>query len=343
MQLTKIAKKNLLVKGILLFSNKILLLLLIVLSYPAQVLPTTNQYTSVLNEIDVVDHLNKMHQAIIKKNYVMVFTNFVVGSSNTSFQYRHATINNKQFAKLLYLEGSQKEIFQKEDIVSYYQQDSPPFSINSPRIIEVFPKVVFNDFEKLNKYYDFIPMGQERIANRMAQLIHIMPKDKDRNNYMIWLDEDLFIPLQIDLYSPEYALIEQFKIVSLLPLTQNQLIFETTNNTKNSPVLNVFDKTSSLSNKWRLTWLPAGFSEKSHLQIDYKKTGIDTRFYSDGVFSFTVNISEDPLMMKPYSLRSSNKIMYITHFFNKEIAIIGDLPLDTIKKIAKHIKFETSS
>lgn len=338
MQLTKLVKENLSVKGIL-FS----ILLLVFLSYPAQVLPTTNQYTNVLNKVDVVDRLNKMHQAIIKKNYVMIFTGFFGGNLNASFEYRHAVFNNKQFAKLLYLEGSRKEIFQKEDIVSYYQQDTAPFSINSPRIIESFPKVVFNDFGKLSKYYDFIPMGQERIANRTAQLIHIVPKNKDRNNYMIWLDDDSFIPLRIDLCSPKQALIEQFKIVSLSRLRQNQLISEMTNSIQKPPVLNIFGKTSSLSNKWQLTWLPAGFSEKSHLLINYKKTDVDTRFYSDGVFSFTVNISEAPLMIKSYSLRSSNKIMYITHFLNKEIAVIGDLPLDTIKKIAKRIKFETSS
>lgn len=56
------SQKNSLVRGILLS-----MLSLIFLSYPAQVLSTTNQSTNILNEIDVVDHLNKIHRAIVKK------------------------------------------------------------------------------------------------------------------------------------------------------------------------------------------------------------------------------------------------------------------------------------
>lgn len=114
-----------------------------------------------------------------------MFTHFIVGSSNTAFEYRHAAINNKQFAKLLDLEGSRKD--------------------------------------------------------------------------------------RIDLCRPGMALVKQFKVVSLSRLRQNQLISEIINSTTKLPVLNIFDKTRVLSNKWQLTWLPSGFLEKSHLPIDYKK------------------------------------------------------------------------
>lgn len=337
------------VRTLILFLIKVIpclfVLCVLIYAYGVQAAPLKNNVSYRSNDVNTLSYLHQMHQAVVNKNYTIVFINAGAGKHNTAFAYHHVVITNQPFAKLLYLEGTSKEIVLKADSVNYYQQDHDSFSIKSERIIEAFPDIVFNNFDKLNQYYDYIALGKGRVANRHAQVIRIMPKDKDRYNYLIWVDESSFLPLRIDLFDNRHQLLKQFKIVSLLLLTQSQSIplLDSIKSTQNYPLLAIPDKVSSLSNQWQLNWLPSGFVERSHSRLDFKKTDIDTRLYSDGVFSFAVTVSENPLIMKSYSLQSDNQIIYFTQLFGKEITIIGDLPLDTIKKIAKHITIKTSS
>lgn len=287
--------------------------------------------------------LTKMHNVITTQNYRVVFVRSVGNKLNVAFEYTHAQINNKPYAKLLYLEGPAKQIILNENTTSYYQQGNDPFAIKSNRIIEAFPSILFNDFTKLNSLYDYISIGKGRVADRSVQLIRVLPKDKDRNNYLLWLDEKTFMPLRIDLYDIHNRLIEQFKVVSLTPFTSLQTFLTDIRKVKHYPILALSDKTSPLSDQWKVNWVPNGFLQKTHSQIENELTDIDTRLYSDGVFAFTVTLSNHPLTMKSYSLQSGNQIIYVTHSLNKEITIIGDLPLETIKKIAEHIEINASS
>lgn len=342
MQHNKLAKNGWV--NMALFSKKLFFIILAVffsyysnLAFSAPIQPKLSPR---FNDESNVISLNKMRDAIINKNYRVVFINSVSDRLNIAFEYTHALINNQPYAKLLYLEGPPKQIILNDNVISYYQQDYDPFSIKSHRIIEAFPNILFNDFEKLNALYDYVSMGKGRVANRPAQLIRILPKDKDRNNYILWLDEKSFMPLRIDLYDINHRLLEQFKVVSITPLTSLRPFLDEIKKVKNYPILAASYKDSPLSNHWKVNWVPNGFMEKAHSQINAIDTEIDTRLYSDGVFSFTVTISDNPLTIKSYSLQSGNQIIYVTHFVNKEVTIIGDLPLETIKKIAEHIEIK---
>lgn len=287
--------------------------------------------------------LNTMHKAVTHTNYQMIFTSSVNGKLHVAYQYSHAFYDKKAYAKLIYLEGPNKEIVLNKDKVSYYQQDFDPFSIKSSRITEAFPSILFNDFNYLNNWYDYIFMGEGRTANRQAQLIRILPKEKDRYNYVLWLDKKTCMPLRIDLYDLNNRLIEQFKVVFLMPLSSAATFINEVKKAQDYPVLVAPDKTNPHTSDWKMKWLPKGFTEKSHTHIVYEKEKSDTRLYSDGVFSFTVILSNKPERLTTYRLQSGNQVIYVTHIFDKKITIIGDLPFKTIKKISEHIQIHPPS
>jgi sigma-E factor negative regulatory protein RseB len=316
--------------------NRVVGILSIFLLYFSYAIPVFAEVEHGSN-LDSIKRLNSMSKAVKQKNYEIIFVNTSTDSSaNPSFQYIHVNQNGKIYAQLLSLEGIIREIILKDNQVSYKQQDRASFTMNSSRIVEVFPDIVFNDFKLLSQYYDYYPVGKARIANRRAQLIRILAKDRDRNSYVLWLDDDTSIPLRIDLYNDKNILLQQFKVIKLTPLTHTQSFLNDLQPQDNYPVLISQDKITDTSD-FELSYIPAGFVQQSQSHIDYRHAEISSQLYSDGVFSFSVNVSKAHKKVKTYSLQKGSQIIFTTGINNNEVTIIGDLPLETIKRIVKNI------
>ncbi|WP_392565707.1 MucB/RseB C-terminal domain-containing protein [Utexia brackfieldae] len=295
------------------------------------------------NQPDTVQILNSMRDAVIKKDYEFSFLNTVEDKLVGTFKYRHIVADDKTYAQLIKLEGLAKEIIQKDNVISYYQQDHASFSMNSFRMVDAFPDVIFNDFNKLNQYYDYFFIGNARVANRSCQLIRILAKDKNRYSYILWLDDETRIPLRIDLYDLNNGLLAQFKVVDFSPsLNEKNLFLAYLNKSQINPLVVGSEQPNTLDDQWQLNWIPSGFTQRSHSQIDFNEHGISSRLYSDGVFSFTVNVSENTVPTKSYSLQKGEQTIFVTQLKDKEIMIIGNLPLTTITKIAQDIEVKTS-
>ena len=140
---------------------------------------------------EALNLLNKMSKAVQTSDYQMHFVSQDREQFTITFEYNHLGAVKKENinAQLLYLEGPEKEIILHNDTTSYFQPDSPSFSIASSRISEAFPDVVYNDFNSLASIYDFILLGKTRTANRSVQLVKVIAKDRDRYSYVIWIED----------------------------------------------------------------------------------------------------------------------------------------------------------
>lgn len=281
--------------------------------------------------------LTDMQHAVLYDDYQIYF---VVDESTDDFytlRYRHLGEGSGNYAQLLYLEGSGKEIILYNNTVSYFQPESASFSFPTKRIIEVFPEVIYADFKKLSQYYDFVLLGKARVADRTSKLIRIIPKDKDRYNYVIWIDEKSHLPLRIDLLDLESNIIRQLKVVSV-DLNFDKQALKSGIESRDYPILFPSNSEKQTFNSWQVNWLPAGFTEKAAYNIDFEQSLIDTRLFSDGVFSFTVNVSEASSSENSNSVVSQGiKTIYSANIDKMNVVIIGNIPVDTIEKIARNI------
>lgn len=281
--------------------------------------------------------LEKMHQAVVNSNYEISFVSTKNGNLGETFKYRHINVDNQSFAQFSNLEGPAKEIILRNNIVSYFQLDNEPFSIHSARITEAFPDIIFNNFNELGQYYDFFVLGKARTSNRSSLLVRVIAKDKDRYSYIIWIDDHTFLPLRIDLFDLDNQLLEQFKVVDLSPLTQIDDFRKYIEEAAKPTLLAANRQTSTNDISWQLKWLPNGFIEHSYSTLDFKNTGIQTRLFSDGVFSFTVNLSDETKIKATNIMWQGNRVIYSSNILHKDVVIIGNLPLETIQQIAKNI------
>lgn len=293
---------------------------------------------STANE-SAISILNEMKKAVVNSDYEISFISQDTLDYPNSFHYKYIGSNGKNQANLLYLEGVSKEIILHDNMVSYFQTDRASFSIPAHHIMEVFPDVIYGNFDEITKYYDFVLLGKGRTANSSCKLIRIVPKDKDRYNYVIWIDEETHLPLKIDLLDLDSKIIHQTKVLALNLSFDKELVENYINN-KDYPTLLSVDKEDNEIDKWSPTWLPKGFKNTATYNINYENENIDTQLFSDGVFTFTINVSQQASDQSSYISKQGPRAVYSINLDNMNIVIVGDLPVDTIEKIAANIKLK---
>lgn len=296
-------------------------------------------FSASAEEVSPKQILEKMAQSVNSLNYEIAFVQ--TSSTNMdSFRYRHIKRDNKTYAQLVTLDGEQQEIIQRDNLVSYFQLGSRAFTLNSGSIVDALPSVIRSNFDKLSEHYDFIMMGENRVAGRFTDTIRIVPKDDFRYQYVVFIDEENGLLLRSDMLDREGKLLDQFRVVTLYIDDRLKGLTDYLNKVSMPPLLNETpNSVSSLS--WKADWLPSGFTKIRHSQDLFESEIIDSALFSDGLFTFTLYVTkaENPQPKQDQTWKQGEYTLYSEVIGDKEITFIGQLPIATAKRIVQEVKF----
>ncbi|WP_436876711.1 sigma-E factor regulatory protein RseB [Siccibacter turicensis] len=286
--------------------------------------------------------LQQMNAASQSLNYELAFIS-INKQGVESLRYRHAVLNNTPLAQLLQMDGPRREVVQRGSEISYFEPGLEPFTLTGEYIVDSLPSLAYTDFKRLASYYDFIPVGRNRIADRLCEVIRVVARDGTRYSYIAWLDSETHLPLRVDLLDRDGETLEQFRVIDF---TVNQQVESTMQNLAKAslpPLLSV-PASEQVNFNWAPTWLPQGFSEvsKSRRPLPGVELPIESRLYSDGLFSFSVNINRATSGSAEQTLRTGRRTVHTSVRNNAEITVVGELPPPTAKRIADSIKFKAS-
>ncbi|PJG84997.1 sigma-E factor regulatory protein RseB [Conservatibacter flavescens] len=274
-------------------------------------------------------------------NYDMTF--ITLGPIDTlSLRYRHVFDEDTVYAQLLNLDNSPQEIVQRGDIVSYFANNYPPFSIESNHIVDQLPNILRVNISDLTKHYEFIDLGRNRIANRVAQTIRIQPKDNFRYQYVVFIDEETQLLLRSDMLDRDGNLLEQFRVVNIQLNTEPQTF---TNYLAFAHLPPLVQHSAQVIDKnvinWTPSWLPQGFTQLKATREKINNQYIDSQLYTDGLFSFSLYVSDSPLPDNHETVwKQGSHTIYSETINKKEITLIGQIPLTTAKRIVQDIQFK---
>lgn len=295
-------------------------------------------------ETKPIDLLNAMTQAHKKTNYELRYVIFQ-NDDLESFQYRHIFQHDKEYGQLLRLDNADEEIILRDGVVSYLGYYFKPFSLKSTYILDNLPAVIYTDFNQLTGY-SFIPMGKARIANRIANVVKIVPSDNSRYQYTLWIDDENHLLLKSELLGRENHLLEQFKVVS--QFTGNDLLYAIpTIEAISTPPLAANLEPSKQNNSkisWQPAWLPEGFKlitqSKQSFETDLgNKISIESQLYSDGIFAFTLYVLPPEEGLEEQLLKQGKTTIFSHSSKERNIVVIGDIPQESARQIALSITF----
>lgn len=285
--------------------------------------------------------LKRMFQAENTLNYERSFVQ-ITPTDIESLCYRHARIDDISYAQLITLDGGRQEILQRGGLVAYFNSGFRPFTIRSSQIVESQPLPAHANFSLLGKYYDFVNIGRNRVANRVVQTVKILPKDNFRYQYVLFIDEESHLLLRSDLLDRNGQILEQFRVVKLHVGDELIKLAEHFQGFHFPPLVITDPETEStvIEQKWQAGWLPQGFQHVKSINEDYNNAVVESQIYSDGLFSFTLYVSQSRLPDKyENGWNQGVRTIYSETNNGKDITLIGELPLAVAKRIVQDIKF----
>ena len=192
--------------------------------------------------------------------------------------------------------------------------------------------------DNLKQHYLLKLGSEERIANKMTQILQIIPRDKHRYGYTFWLDKQSGLLLKCDLINNRGRVLEQqmYSNIELLPMAPVNQVDESKLASFKKVMLS--GKTDLNSENWLAEKIPAGFVLTRSVKTRQKHPTYHMVF-SDGMASVSVFITTAREKQKsPVGQSSMGPVNAYSSFKNDTyITAIGEVPVSTVRMIAQSI------
>lgn len=285
------------------------------------------------------DLLEKMALTVHSSNFDASFV-VVKGNAMEPYRWRHAQYQQIELEHLSLLNGAGLEIIRINDQVTYFEPQTPPYSINSRSISGPIPDALFHDISALETSYNFVLGGKGRIVDRPAQLIRIESKDNNKFNYWIWLDSQSSLVLKAAYVNQQGEIVEQLQLTNLV-FSEQPAADLVEMSKKQFPTPLPLQQVSTELGKWQIGWLPQGFnlikSDRHNLNLNNELA--DYFLFSDGLVEVSVFIQR-PLssMRRSTALTSGATTVFVHNAEGFDVSVVGNIPTAAAKNIAESVQ-----
>lgn len=311
--------------------------------------------TSVAQDRSPIEWLRAMGVAQQELNYTGTLSYFN-GDELTTLDYLHMVVDGEVHQQVTPLDGPSRK-FIREGLNASLELDRDDELVQMRDKIEAGGiSSTFNPrFDKLGETYSIKVGGTGRIANRSAVCISLSPKERDRYRIHLWIDKQTSILLRWDMrdHDNRPVSIWQFTEFELIEADSDRHSFAN----GSSPSVKL-DLQSNLVKKdheeeddvnWHLDWVPEGFelSGSSNQELAPGPESPRNVMYTDGMVAVSVFVEPAPKSHEGVAMESvSGSTVVVSHTIqdhtgrSKLITVVGDLPKQTIWRIARGVKFD---
>lgn len=282
---------------------------------------------------DWLDSMNLAHQTL---NFTIPMVHLEPNSAQT-YLFEHGVSDDRQVVYIAALSGPVRHSYRIDNVVTYMEPESRPYSINAGQIIGPSPAIFVGKTQHIVDNYSLTMIEKGRIAGRVTQLIRLKAKDKNRFNYILWLDVETKLLLRYDLFDLNNNLLEQVQAVGL---HLNERPSDNVEKLAAQPTSETVMIPSTAQDNWRLKWLPAGFEVKASDEHRVVSTAenVDYLMLSDGLTQVSVYIAKAQQAELPAKLQTNNGLS-VANFRRglTDITVVGRIPYETALKIAQSV------
>jgi sigma-E factor negative regulatory protein RseB len=297
--------------------------------------------------------LDMMNRGFLEASYDGIFSYFS-GDDLSTLRVVHTVTNGVQRERLVHLNGAPREIVRTGDEVECILQPGDEIlALESSIPAGPFARAFSRAFEGVSDHYTMSLHGSDRVANRQAIRLAVMPRDAQRYGFRLWLDQETGLLLRSELVDMKGTKLEIFQFATLKvggPISEKDL----------EPETGVGSHTSHLSLEssvpaetrrrvsWQADWVPDGFTMASW---DIRRTpstskSIDTLMYSDGLAAFSVFIEDMPENGANELVSRSGATVAVSEVVtggpkqgHHLVTVVGEIPTATAQRIAQSIRY----
>src|SRR4029079_11148611 len=140
---------------------------------------------------------------------------YQIGPRVESSRITHLYLDNREFAKLVNLDGPAREVVRNDGEVRCYYPDAKLVRVEPGTFRNVFPSLSAEQQQSLSRYYDFRVLGDARVGGRPVQVVVFDPRDGLRYGHRFWSDRATGLLLRASVLNERGEGIEQFSFSDL--------------------------------------------------------------------------------------------------------------------------------
>jgi sigma-E factor negative regulatory protein RseB len=295
-------------------------------------------------EDDASGWIARMNDAVEQLNYRGRYVH-VQGEEAETLYIVHAYDNGHVSERLLSLDGAGREIVRDGDIVRCILPDRETVLLESGRTPSPL-SVLSNYSDTVAANYSFQLHKTARIADRRTRIVSIMPRDKLRYGYRLWLDDETAMPLKSQLIDENDEIVEQVFFTDIeikIPIRPAEL--EPTINDEGFTLVSdrpLADPAASEPVSLTADDLPPGFSLSvaSRGSMAGSRYPVDHLVFSDGLATVSVFV-EDRKSSREIAAghsRLGTANAFSTSFQGRRVTAVGEVPQRTVESIARSLR-----
>ena len=301
---------------------------------------------SAANTQDAQSLLAKMSDSAQSLSYQGEFVYQQGGHLETlSVIHRAAEQSQPSSERILYLDGAPREVIRagNELFLSHHSGGVTRFQ-HGPLVpmLDRFQSGVSGD------HYDVKIVGIDRVAGREAYLLVVVPKDRFRHGYQLWLDRQSSLLLKSELVDSQGMIIErlQFTSLDIGPLSEDarsHLVHRPT--AVDATDVDGQPDSAQAPISWETGWLPEGFVQygRAVRSSPVGEHAVDALTFSDGVASFTIFVEPDESGLLSQASEKIGALSAVAKIYREgdqyfHVTVMGDIPLGTAERVAVSVR-----
>lgn len=293
--------------------------------------------------------LESMAEASRKLTYRGDFV-YQQGASLETLSVLHSYKDGQEKELISYLDGLPREVTRQGKQITYISADRPPVRFGHDSLI---PMVGRFTSKNLGKYYQLKPAALDRVAGREAVQLLVVPTDRFRYGYQLWLDRRSSLLLKLVMVDSEGRIIERMQFTSLqfsdsLSQQEMALLERASSPVPEESQVAMSSVDSGSGWGWEAGWIPDGFEvrDRSRRQSPVSERMVDSVIYSDGIASFSVFVEPDETRVLSQSSEQIGSLAAVSKVFRNNdayfhVTVVGEVPLGSAERVAVSVRPQT--
>lgn len=293
--------------------------------------------------------LERMSRALRSRSFEGTFVYLHSGQIETMRIVHEAQADGGERERILALNGPARQIVRDDQEITCILPDRKLVVVEKRRPHLPFPIIVPIDTARLRPYYVFQMFGRHRVAGRATQAIAILPRDRYRYGYYLYMDVTTGLPLESVVLNEHGRRVEQIlftslKVVDHIPprelkpelLTGKGFTFYRQEGGESPGIPG--------TNHWVLGPVPAGFTQIMYTRrrLPGSRNPVQHLVLSDGLASVSVYI-EKPVDGK--GLRGASHIGAVNAYGRMtdgyQITVVGEVPEATVRAVSDALRYDS--
>ena len=288
---------------------------------------------------EVSDLLKKMTAADGQLNYQGVL---VLRKSNNlvAMRIEHGTDDRGVWESMMSLNGEARRVVRVNDEVTSVYPERRLLTVTHGKNKHTLHPALPANLQKLEAYYNINRLKDDRVADREAVVLDVVPNDGYRYGYRYWLDAETGILLRCDLLSEKRRVLEQMMFTMLeylptVPASAFAVIDREGFEERRLDSMQAVQKDPL----WQVSNLPAGFMLTQSRVRQTKLGEVLHLAYSDGLASVSVFVEPAHSVHKKREGASMMGALnaYRTQVNQHFVTVVGEVPAMAVMQLARSV------